>query len=235
MKKMLLVIMLFVSATNIFSQETYKSLLTEGKTWKVVTTNTSPIDNEEVETCIKLSGDTIVGGYACKILVHTSNEYTWKSVLLEEDRIIYRYDESTNEFLPLMDFNLHKGDKVGDWGFVLSEDSVEAKSINYRRLAIGYEAAEPLAYWVEGIGASKDNWITLFDTHIGEYSYMQECCENGKCIFSASDFIKDGISGITSPKVDSLKENTLYDLQGRKRSYLRKGDFIQNGKKYMKR
>lgn len=236
MKTMLLAIMLFFSTANIFSQEEYKSLLTEGKTWKVVTTNTNPIDNEEVETCIKLSGDTIIGGYICKILVHTNKDSSWISVLLENDKIIYRYDESTRAFLPLMDFNLHEGDQVGDWGYVLSEDRVEVNNVAYRRLAIGYEEDTPIAYWVEGIGASKDCWITLFETHIGEYSYIHECCENGKCIFSAADFSKDGTSGIATPQMVSPNDNILYDLQGRIRSSLMKGDiFIQNGKKYVKR
>jgi hypothetical protein len=237
MKKiMLLAIMLFFSTANIFSQEEYKPLLTEGKTWEVVTTNTSPTDHEDGENHIKLYGDTIVGGHVCKVLVHTNKECTWKSVLLEDDKIIYHYDESTKVFLPLMNFNLHEGDKVGDWGCVISEDNVEVNNIAYRRLAIGNEGKVPLAYWVEGIGASEDCWITLFDKHIGEYSYMQECCENGKCIFSAVDFPKEGTSGLTTPQVVSLKDNTLYDLQGAKRSNIMKGEiFIQNGKKYIKR
>lgn len=150
MKKiMLLAIILFFSTANIFSQEEYKPLLTEGKTWEVVTSNTSPTDHEDGETYIKLSGDTIVGGHVCKILVHTNKEYTWKSVLLEDDKIIYHYDESTKVFLPLMNFNLHEGDKV------------EVNNIAYRRLAIGNEGKVPLAYWVEGIGASEDYWITV--------------------------------------------------------------------------
>lgn len=193
MKKiMLLAIMLFCSTANILCQETYKSLLTEGKAWEIVTTNTSPTDCEDRVSCIKSYGDTIVGGHSCKFLVHTNSKHTWKSILLENDKTIYYYDESTKVFLPLMDFNLHEGDKVGDWGCVLSEDNVEVNGTAYRRLAIGYEGKSPLAYWVEGIGASKDYWITLFDKHIGEYSYMQECCENGESVFMQDDFSKAG-------------------------------------------
>lgn len=237
MKKIvLLVILLFASTVNIFSQETYKPLLTEGKTWEVVTTNTNPTDHEEEENYIKIDGDTVVCGHACKILVHTNNKFTWKSVLLEDDKIIYLYDESTKEFLALMDFNLHEGNNVGGWGSVLSEDSVEVNSIAYRRLSIGYEGETPLAYWVEGIGSSKDCWITLFDAHIGEYSYMQECRENEECVFSAADFSKEGTNGITTPQLDNPKYNTVFDLQGRKRCDLKKGGiFIQNGKKFVKR
>lgn len=186
----LLTIMLFFSAADIFSQETYKPLLTEGKSWQVVTTNTTPIDHEDEVSYIKLCADTIISGHTCKILVHSNNEYTRKSILWEDDKTIYKYDENTKTFLPLMDFNLHKGDKVGDWGLVLSEDNVEVNNIVYRRLGIGYEGDAPLVYWVEGIGASKDYWITLFDTHIGEYSYMQECRKNGESIFVQDDFYK---------------------------------------------
>lgn len=189
---MLSAIMLFFLTTNILCQEAYKSLLTEGKTWEVVTTNTSPTDREDKVSLIKLDGDTIVDGHACKILIYTNSEYIWKSVLWEYDKTIYCYDESTKVFLPLMDFNLHEGDKVGDWGCILFEDNVEVNGTAYRRLAIGYEGKSPLAYWVEGIGASKDYWITLFDKHIGEYSYMQKCCENGESVFMQDDFSKAG-------------------------------------------
>lgn len=236
MKIILLAIILYFSTANIFGQEAYKSLLTEGKTWEIVTTNTNPTDHEDEVSYIKLCGDTIVSDHNCKILVHTNSEYTWKSILWEDDKTIYKYDESTKTFLPLMNFNLRKGDKVGKWGHVLSEDNVEVNNIVYRRLAIGYEGEVPLAYWVEGIGASKDYWITLFETHIGEYSYMQECCENGKCIFSVADFSKEETSGITMSQVVHPKDDSLYDLQGRKRSNIIKGKmFIQNGKKYVRR
>ena len=189
---MLLAIMLYFSTASIFSQEAYKPLLTEGKVWEVVTTNTTPIDHDDEVSHIKVCGDTIIDGHVCKTLVHVNNEYVRKSVLREDNKIIYYYDESTKAFLPLMDFNLHEGDKVGDWGNVLSEDYVEVNDIAYRRLAIGYEGEASLAYWVEGIGASKDYWITHFDMHIGEYSYMQECCENGECIFTQDDFSEAG-------------------------------------------
>lgn len=37
-----------------------------------------------------------------------------------------------------------------------------------------------------------DYWITLFDKHIGEFCYMQECCENGGNVFIQDDFNKAG-------------------------------------------
>lgn len=234
---MLLTIMLFFSTANIFCQEAYKSLLTKGKIWEVVTTNTNPTDCEDRVSYITLYGDTIVGGHACKILLHTNDEYTWKSVLMEDNKTIYHYDESAKMFLPLMDFNLHEGDKVGDWGCILWEDYVEVNNISHRRLAIGYEDKAPLAYWVEGIGASKDYWITLFDKHIGEYSYMTECMENGECIFTQEDFSKDScqiylpvlVNGRTW-KLSYTNRDTREDLPDTYMTITVDGDSIVDGK-----
>ncbi len=183
-------IMLFFSIANTFSQDEYKSLLTEGRIWEVVTT--SPINYGNEVFYIKLDGDTIVDGHVCEILFHTNNESSWEPVLLEENKIIYKYDDTTKEFLPLMDFNLHAGDRAGDWGSVLFEDEVEVDGSIRRRLAIGNEGESPLAYWVEGIGGSKDYWVTPFDKHIGAYSYMTECHENGERVFTQEDFCKVG-------------------------------------------
>ncbi len=234
---MSLAIMLFFSTANILCQETYKSLLTEEKTWEVVTTNTSPTDCEDRVSYIKSYGDTIVGGHACKILIHTNSGYTWKSVLLENDKTIYYYDESTKVFLPLMDFNLHEGDRVGDWGCVLSEDNVEVNGTAYRRLAIGYEGKSPLAYWVEGIGASQDYWITRFDKHIGEYSYMRKCCENGERVFMQDDFSKAGCQAylpvLTEGRMWKLSytyRNSRHDIPDAYMTITVDGDSIVDGK-----
>ena len=209
MKKVILfAILLSVSKEYGFCEEVYKPLLTDEKSWKVVTTNTCPIDHNEKVSCIEILGDTIVNGHVCKVLVHYNDEYTNKTVLMEEDKIIYHYDESTKTFLPMMNFNLHEGDQVGDWGRVLCEDYVDVNNINYRRLAIGYEEQKPLAYWVEGIGASKDYWITPFDKHIGDYSYMSECGENGKVVFTQDDFCKSE----ERPYMPVLAEGRLWKL-----------------------
>ena len=62
------------------------------------------------------------------------------------------------------------------------------------------------------------------------------CYDNGKCVFSAADFLKEGTSGLNMPKVNCPQNNTMYDLQGKKRSSIKKGEiFIRNGKKYINR
>ena len=89
---MLFAILLFVSTEYGFCEEAYKPLLTDGKSWKVVTTNTCPIDHSEKVSCIAILGDTIVNGHVCKVLVHYNDEYTNKTVLMEEDKLISHYD-----------------------------------------------------------------------------------------------------------------------------------------------
>lgn len=236
-----LTIMLFFSTANIFCQEAYKPLLTEGKIWEVATTNTSPTDHEDGVSYITLYGDTIICDHACKILVHTNNENIWKYVLWEDNKTIYYYDESAKIFLPLMDFNLHEGDKVGDRGHVLWEDYVEVNNITYRRLSIGNEGKVPLVYWIEGIGASKDYWITLFDKHIGEYNYMTKCKENGECIFTQEDFSKERCQEYLPVLVDGRTWKLSYtyrdtgeDLPNTYMTITVDGDSVVYGKKCKK-
>ena len=90
---------------------------------------------------------------------------------------------------------------------------------------------------VEGIGISKDEFVNMGLTDDTIYFYrLIACYDNGKCVFSAADFPKEGTNGLNMPKVNCPKNDQIYDLQGRKRGSIRKGEiFIRNGKKYIKR
>ena len=247
MKKIMkLAIMLFFSTENILSQKVYQSVLTEGRMWKLsLSYRDSRQDIPDAYMTITVNGDSIVNGKVCKkLLVDYRNIaeviYPQYIVAYENNGKVYRIDEDGEEDL-VMDMNLHKGDAFDDINVVLKEDYIVIDRTIRKWLmidsGIDHPHGEYIYYIVEGIGLSKDEFVNtgLIDKNI-YFHRLIACYDYGKCIFSAADFPKEETNGLTIPQIVILKDNTLYDLQGRKRSNIMKGEiFIQNGKKYIKR
>ncbi|MBP3537533.1 MAG: hypothetical protein J6J93_08365 [Muribaculaceae bacterium] len=253
-----LIAALSCTSIQLLAIEDYKPLLVEGKSWKIWF-EYPRMDDESWDRyyTYSVSGDTIVDGLTCKIVVN--DETGSKTVLLEHDKVIWRYVGFPTYpiFVPCIDFNLHKGDNVGanyqfvktderyrnsyilSELFVLTEDEVEIDGISYRRLGVGSEGGSVLDYWVEGIGAYGECYITLWPRPTGPYYYirfsMHECRENGECIFTKDDFFKGTLSGVESVALPVADENAVYDLQGRRRDDIGKGEiYIRGGKKMLK-
>ncbi len=247
MKKIiLLAIMLYFSTATIFSQEAYKTLLTEGKVWKLsYTYRDSKQDIPDAYMTITVDGDSIVDGKACKKLlvdyrILVSAVYPKYIVAYEKGGKLYMIDENGEDHL-IMDMSLHEGDAIDDVQTVVKEDYVDIGGIRRKRLMIDsgvdHINGEYLYYMVEGVGLSKDEFVFtgLIDENI-YFHRLLACYDDGKCIFSTADFYKGGTSGMTYPRIISPTDNSIYDLQGRKRSNIIKGEiFIKNGKKYIER
>ena len=247
-KVILMAILLIFPMTCLFCQEAYRPMLTEGRSWVAVRT-TSCKDMypflEDYEIVKTVSRDTVIDGHSCKIIENVRKDTggKYETILLEEDRVIYWYDES-KEFVRWMDFNLHLGDDIyegfdefaGGRYYVLSEDTVEVNGIAYRRLGIGHVNYGPFEYWVEGVGDSE--WglddLPLIST-MGIYTYMKACYENGECIFTKDDFYKEaaGIDAIQA--TPDVEDGAVYDLQGRRLHHTVPGINIVNGKKILTR
>ena len=246
-KYFLLAIMLIIPMTCLFCQEAYRPMLTEGKSWVAVRTSSMSdfYHLEDYEIVKTVSRDTVIDGHSCKIIENVRKDTggKYETILLEEDRVIYWYDES-KEFVRWMDFNLHLGDDlykgwgVGyeDWDYVLSEGTVEVNGIGYRRMGIGFMGYKPSRYWVEGIGASSWGFDSSpFISTMGIYTYMKACYENGECIFTKDDFYKEaaGIDAIQA--TPDVEDGAVYDLQGRRLHHTVPGINIVNGKKILTR
>ena len=248
-KILMLAVMLLCIAADAVGQDTYRPMLTEGKSWVVVTT-TDFKDMypflEDYEIVKTVSRDTVIDGHSCKIIENVRKDTggRYSSVLLEEDRVIYWYDQSKKEFVRWMDFNLHLGDDLykgwgigyEDWDYVLSEDTVEVNGIGYRRMGIGFMGYKPSRYWVEGIGASR--WgvdSSPFISTMGIYTYMKACYENDECIFTKDDFYKEAAGGVAIPSDAGVEDGAVYDLQGRRLRHTVPGINIVNGKKILTR
>ena len=248
-KILMLAVMLLCIAADAVGQDTYRPMLTEGKSWVVVTT-TDFKDMypflEDYEIVKTVSRDTVIDGHSCKIIENVRKDTggRYSSVLLEEDRVIYWYDQSKKEFVRWMDFNLHLGDDLykgwgigyEDWDYVLSEDTVEVNGIGYRRMGIGFMGYKPSRYWVEGIGASSWGFDSSpFISTMGIYTYMKACYENDECIFTKDDFYKEAAGGVAIPSDAGVEDGAVYDLQGRRLRHTVPGINIVNGKKILTR
>ena len=238
MKKHLLIIMLLSLSTLLSAQEA-KKFLTEGKVWKCVTSNYSPLHDEgDTPFTVKVVGDTICDGRTMKKL-HIEYEegvkgfYSRNVAAYEEGGRLHAYD-SSNEVGPdilLIDMNMKVGDPIwGSYYHVTAVDTICVDGIARKRITLG--DAEYKAIWVEGIGSNIDSWFTSIAVHIGEYSMLMECYENGKKVFSNTDFSLPATSIINQPTADPLKNGKAYDLSGRRINPAKHhGVYIRNGVK----
>ena len=238
MKKHLLIIMLLSLSTLLSAQEA-KKFLTEGKVWKCITSNYSPLHDEgDTPFTVKVVGDTICDGRTMKKL-HIEYEegvkgfYSRYIGAYEEGGRLHAYD-SDNEVGPdilLIDMNMKVGDPIwGSYYHVTAVDTICVDGIARKRITLG--DAEYKAIWVEGIGSNIDSWFTSIAKHIGEYSMLMECYDNGKKVFSNTDFSLPATSSINQPTADPLKNGKAYDLSGRRINPAKHhGVYIRNGVK----
>ena len=145
MKKHLLIIMLLSLSTLLSAQEA-KKFLTEGKEWKCITSNYSPLHDEgDTPFTVKVVGDTICDGRTMKKL-HIEYEegvkgfYSRYIAAYEEGGRLHAYD-SSNEVGPdilLIDMNLKVGDPIlGGSSHVSAVDTICVDGIARKRITLG--------------------------------------------------------------------------------------------------
>lgn len=232
-------IMMLLSLSTLLSAQEAKKFLTEGKEWKCITSNYSPLHDEgDTPFTVKVVGDTICDGRTMKKL-HIEYEegvkgfYSRNVAAYEEGGRLHAYD-SSNEVGPdilLIDMNMKVGDPIwGSYYHVTAVDTICVDGIARKRITLG--DAEYKAIWVEGIGSNIDSWFTSIAKHIGEYSMLMECYDNGKKVFSNTDFSLPATSSINQPIADPLKNGKAYDLSGRRINPAKHhGVYIRNGVK----
>lgn len=232
-------IMMLLSLSTLLSAQEAKKFLTEGKEWKCITSNYSPLHDEgDTPFTVKVVGDTICDGRTMKKL-HIEYEegvkgfYSRNVAAYEEGGRLYAYDTS-NEVGPdilLIDMNMKVGDPIwGSYYHVSAVDTICVDGIARKRITLGDAAYK--AIWVEGIGSNIDSWFTSIAKHIGEYSMLMECYDNGKKVFSNTDFSLPATSSINQPTADPLKNGKAYDLSGRRINPAKHhGVYIRNGVK----
>lgn len=178
----------------------YLPVLSNGKTWEVATFNRYDWFNEISDMTghynVLVAGDTIVNGLDCKKIeiVQTDGQCKTMTVMArEENGKVWKVKEDGSQFL-LFDVGLKRLDPV-EAGFVVDDDVICVNGVSRKRLKIdsGVDFADGEYYYyvVEGVGVSKDEWISDGGLEIageGEYCRMLSCSENGEVIFTVSDF-----------------------------------------------
>ena len=183
----------------------------------------------------------------CKrVVISGSGGYEKHIAAYEEDGKLYAYAYegglTGNRDTPilLMDFTLSKGDSKHDEYEeydVLDVDFVMLGGVSRRRLKINGGSNEGhYTYWIEGIGATEDNWLTAVPRPTnGQRVMLESCYENGTLIFENSEIPDDMKSSITSVRTTKAMDGKEYDLSGCTISGSRHaGVVIKNGKKILK-
>lgn len=207
----------------------YSELFEEGKSWDIIDTyynsltKETTIVNKKASVNIKWSDGAHLLTQIKSFTPETNKTYTMS--YLEENNIIYTNYEG--RYLPIIDFNLHKGDRIrindgiereefSRYCYVVNEEIIDIKGINRRILSIGSEEnGSPFTYWIEGIGSIHD-WIMLEDpmpTCLETYLQRRRisaCYLNNDCIFNYEDFENYiSRSGIEHNQANNKKEFKL--------------------------
>ena len=239
----LFIVMFILLVSQVYGRN-YQPLLSNGKSWTMIQTNTSPVHGHDAICTYSVDRDTVINAQECKVVMRCEEGICDKVVMMEKEQKVFYHEPNTDSFLPILDFSLHQGDEVGEWGWVLTVDEIIVNGTPRKRLFIGDKnqiACVIKAIWVEGIGSNEDCWITLFEKHIGDYSYMLECGENGKVVFTHDDFSKSEECAYMSVlaegrlwKLSYTYRDTWQDIPDTYMTIAVDGDTIVDGRKCKK-
>ena len=231
-------------------------MLAEGKQW-VYTHHQEYWDSDRMEQVNKetkgtytISGDTLIGGKSyAKLYYQEENETPhYCMALREENGAVYRYgkwyDTETEEDRCYIEFNPSRfSPSFMNPCATDATERIDMITVNNRQFVRHSYNEHWVGDWyladfrgVEGIGF-EDLGILGMDFKIDPCNYLlfNACYENGECIFTASDFGKNGDDPLaieqptTTPRTPA---QGLFDLQGRKvKGQPTRGIYIKGGKK----
>ncbi|MCM1110244.1 MAG: hypothetical protein NC336_03455, partial [Clostridium sp.] len=176
----------------------------------------------------RVCGDTIIEDctYAKIRCEDFHSSSTWFFIALETDGIIYSYSEQFGAIIPLMDFNTHINDIFSDYLKVTDISSMIIENVERKVITL----ENGLCYWIAGIGATRDYYITDYERPIGYVNELQACYLNGECMFSIQNF-ENMMAGLEKTLSDSVHPETIYDMMGRPVSEARPGQlYIRDGR-----
>ena len=247
MRKILLLMASVVCSLASFAQESdYHSLLKEGKTWNYLFHDVNKWEQYEKteDRSYIIKGDTIIGGKSYKKMLQVTPEGTnYYCALREENCQVLMYVDDAKQDTLLYDFNLKPEEEYVINDVHLEFVYSEVVDFHNNPLAVYHYKRWLYEPWnsgvfiiVEGVGTRQgwnvfDNFRTLPTNGIYKLEEFLSCYEDGECIFTCEDFQQIS-TDIKS--VNRIYEHNapIYNLQGlRLNSALRKGIYIQNGKK----
>ncbi|MDE7409290.1 MAG: hypothetical protein K2N09_04640 [Muribaculaceae bacterium] len=231
---------LFAGAFSMSAQKTYLPILEIGKSWTYIN---YAVSGELHEPAVPWTWEAISaaeedGHQAFTLLYNNGSgsgrEFTQSEY--EEDGVLWSYSEDDCMYQPMIDFKMEVGDLIG-YNEVIWKGAVDIEGVERCVIAIKNSWNGKLCYWIEGIGAIDDIYLSPVIMAIGERTRMTECRMGDKCLFDINrmDEYMSGIdlSGVKS--LTSLQEDThIYDILGRRIASPAPGQlYIQGGKKHI--
>ena len=233
-------------------KQEYKPMLVDGRVWKTVAPSEQDWLYDDLHFTRTVCGDTIVAGRVCK-KIHFVCDNPQDDIPVQKDFYYAAFEENGKLYeckdnggaSKILDFSIHRGDHISNNNLeVVGEDTIEVNGESYRQLTFndnnGY--AKENVRWVEGIGSNydfgyyKQTGSRPIIMGIFPYAYLSECYDNGKLVFSHTDFMKEPIAnGIAQVKAEK-EDGAMYNLLGQRINTPRKGEiYVQGGKKRMMR
>ena len=158
----------------------------------------------------------------------------------EEDGVVWILSWSDSrddrEYIPMIDYNLEVGDSLFNGKTVAWKERVMIEGIERYVLAIQNSGSRIVDYWIEGIGAVGDNYITpSIRPTCGLKSRIIECRMGDRCLLQY-DKMDSYLSDVRTLKVENDEDGTIYDMLGRRIAKPAPGQlYIQGGKKHIAR
>ena len=257
MKRILFIIIALALKSSLYAQDDYRPFVKEGKTWNyIIYTN----GQESFPARLVIEGDTTIENVEYKKVMHYSDVH-WTdemskdflyAVIREKDkkvyfRYIYYVDvynclEPSNEAL-IYDFGLNVGDIFVEdfsgypfyWATKLKLESIEEK--DGKRIFHFSTGDNSTRQWMEGVGGCKGIGLeerfdnpTCIDCTL--YFPTLVSCTLGDEVLCRFDDEGNVVLGVEEVKADVNKDNSVYDLQGRRLSAEPShGIYIKDGKK----
>ena len=149
----------------------------------------------------------------------------------EEDGVVWFFSWEKQEYIPKIDFNLEVGDTFSYGMEVVWKERVLIEGIERYVIAIQNSSAQIVDYWIEGIGAVGDTFLTPPILISGNKSRIIECKIGDKCLFQY-DQMGNYLSEVRQMKVE--EDFPIYDIMGRRITQPEPGQlYIQGGKKFI--
>ena len=203
-----------------------------GKTWKIV-----------CGSGVTAPGDPVVYNSYCRYLVREENKRVYFSPYPGREELMYDFNVSVGDTLALHNIyyfeerstaaEFEKHSRLCDSIAIVSEETITSVGRSYRGLILSRKlnGIECKASWVEGIGCVDDIFFQTIPLELicGPMFVLEECSVGDEILYH------DDITGLTTPQLNSITNDAIYDLSGRRLQAIpQRGVYIVNGKKYIR-
>lgn len=248
--KRILIFVFIALPLSMMAQNNYQSMLIDGRSWEYTQyvpdwenmteeNRHSPEAYFKSDHSLKVMGDSVIDGKACKkIYYESAEEKSVFALAYEEDKKVYirflKEDlmgepifEEKDGWVQLYDFGAAIGSEtflptMHDCCTLVEVEQIWVKNAKYRRQIWKYanRSNDARFFHVEGIGCHRGLFLIDSTVNNGSWIEYKGCFQNGECIFSGDDF------NIQAPSDyrPFLKEGKVWNCQITERTTERIGE-----------